>query len=419
MSEPHGVDKARTRWVAVAALCLASIAAAFQIGKAPAALPDIRAELGLSLEDGVWIVSIFNLLGLSLGMVAGALADRLGHRRLIVFGFLCLAVASFWGAAADSFTVLLAGRVLEGLGFIVVVSAAPALLIAYSARRHHRLVFGFYSGYWPAGVAVMVLITPLVMDHAGWRGLWNLNGALMLLVLAVVFAATRAAPRAGPQTGPAREGPSFVLALRTFLHAGPVTLALTFGFYSSIHIAVVALLPTFYTEAGGLDLAAASALTALVAVVNVGGNIAAGIAMHRGVPRTHLVVGTFVLMAVSAFLIYDDGQSFAVRLGAAVFLSFIAGAIPASLFSATSVFAPAPNLVGATTGLMMQGSQLGQLLGPVAMAWVVATTGSWNFAPVTLISAAVAGIALTILLHALERRAASGSGHFTASRRLL
>ena len=400
-TDVRGDDRSpRTNWLAVSVLILAAMTAAFQIGKAPSALPVIRGELGLSLDEGVWIISIFSLLGISLGMVAGALGDRLGHRRLIICGFLAMALASFAGAAADGFLVLLLSRVLEGFGFIVVASVAPSMFLAVSAPRHHRLIFGLYSGYWPAGVAVMILVTPAVMEATGWRGLWMLNGVLALLVLAMVLRVTRAGATRARIVSP----PPFGEALRTFTRIGPMTLALTFGTYSSIHVTVVALLPSFYTEGGSVGLGAASVLTALVAVVNVGGNILAGVAMHRGAPRWLLVVGTFVLIAGSALLMYDDGLSFALRLGAAIFLSFIAGMIPACLFAATPVVAPTPALVGATTGLMMQGSQLGQLVGPVTMAWVVTAMGSWDYAPVTLVVASVVGVGLMLALRRIEAR---------------
>lgn len=391
----------RTNWIAVSVLILAAVAAAFQIGKAPAALPVIRAELGLSLDEGVWIISIFNLLGITCGMIAGALGDRLGHRRLMIFGFFAMAAASFAGAAADGFTLLLLSRVLEGFGFIVVASVAPPMFLAASNARDHRLIFGLYSGYWPAGVAIMILVTPAVLDAIGWRGLWSLNGALALIVLALVLLATR--PRTTRETRPTP--PSFGAALCTFTRIGPVTLAMTFCAYSAIHVTVVALLPTFYTEAGTLGLGSASALVALVTAVNIFGNIFAGIALQRGVSRIFLVVLAFALIAGSALLMYDDGLPFLLRLAAAIFLSFIAGLIPASLFASTPVVAPSPGLVGATTGLMMQGSQLGQLIGPVAMVWVVTNTGSWDFAPVTLIVAAIIGSALMFGLRWIEARA--------------
>ncbi|CAN0540096.1 unnamed protein product, partial [Laminaria digitata] len=279
--QPGDDASPRTNWIAVSVLILAAVAAAFQIGKAPAALPVIRAELSLSLDEGVWVISIFNLLGITFGMIAGALGDRLGHRRLMVVGFLAMAVASFAGAAAEGFTLLLLSRVLEGFGFIVVASVAPPMFLAASNKRDHRLIFGLYSGYWPAGVAIMILITPVVLESIGWRGLWAVNGVLALVVLGLVLLATRPHVTRAAQLSP----PPFGEALRTFTHIGPITLAMTFCAYSAIHVTVVALLPTFYTEAGSLGLGSASALVALVTAVNILGNIIAGVALQRGVSR--------------------------------------------------------------------------------------------------------------------------------------
>ena len=401
-----GAPPARTNWFAVSVVVLASVTAAFQIGKAPVALPVMQADLGLTLEEGVWIISIFNLLGVAFGMFAGAMGDRLGHRKLLLSGFVAMALASFVGANADGFAMLLVSRVLEGFGFVVVVAVAPALFLQFAAPRHHRLIFGFYGGYWPAGVAVMILVTPVILEAVGWRGLWRVNGVLAILVMLLVAYATRHRGAIGARATP----PPFSQALRTFTQAGPLVLALTFAAYSSIHVTVVALLPTFYVEAESLGLGRVAPFTAFVTVVNVAGNIIGGIAIHRGVARWKLVVATFVLLGLSALFMYDASLTFGVRLSAAIFLSFVAGIIPACLFATTAVVAPTSALVGATTGLMMQGSQLGQLVGPVAMAKTVTLTGSWDSAPVTLVAAAITGCVLMLLLRRIEVRRVSNGG---------
>ena len=397
----HAADPtARTNWFAVSMVVMASVIAAFQIGKAPAALPLMQAELGLSLNESVWIISIFNLMGIVLGMFAGALGDRLGHRRLILSGFVAMAAASFLGAGADGFAQLLASRVLEGFGFVVVVAVAPPLFLRFALPRHQRLILGVYGGYWPAGVAVMILVTPLMLDAVGWRGLWTVNGVLVIVMMALVAFATRVRGRDTANVSP----PPFGEALRTFTRSGPLVLAFTFATYSSIHVSVVALLPTFYVEAESLGLERVALLTAFVTAVNVVGNILGGIAIHQGVARWKLVIGTFVLIALSATLMYDDGLTFAVRLAAAIFLSFIAGVIPACLFATAAVVARTAALVGATTGLMMQGSQLGQLVGPVAMAKAVTWTGTWDAAPFTLVAAAIGGSILMVWVARIEHR---------------
>src|SRR6185312_16512564 len=62
----------RPRWLVVGAVIGAGIAAAFQVGKAPVALPQLRATLGLSLVGAGWVVSMFSVLGALAGAMIGA-----------------------------------------------------------------------------------------------------------------------------------------------------------------------------------------------------------------------------------------------------------------------------------------------------------------------------------------------------------
>src|SRR5690348_6161908 len=67
----------RTRWDIILVAFGAGMVAAGHIGKLPAALPEIRAELALNLVAAGWIVSIFNAVTILLGMLVGVFADRL------------------------------------------------------------------------------------------------------------------------------------------------------------------------------------------------------------------------------------------------------------------------------------------------------------------------------------------------------
>ena len=60
----------------------------------------------------------------------------------------------------------------------------------------------------------------------------------------------------------------------------------------------------------------------------------------------------------------------------------------------------------ATNGLLVQGSNLGQVIGPPAVGALAAATGSWAAAPVVLAVAACGGIGAALVLRRLERRSA-------------
>ena len=92
MTEP-----VRTSWSAVFLAVGAGVAVAFQVGKAPIALPFIRNEIGLGLSAAAWILSIFALLGATAGASMGGIVTRLGARRMLPVGLAIAAAASLAG----------------------------------------------------------------------------------------------------------------------------------------------------------------------------------------------------------------------------------------------------------------------------------------------------------------------------------
>src|SRR6202012_354646 len=103
----------------------------------------------------------------------------------------------------------------------------------------------------------------------------------------------------------------------------------------------------------------AAIVAAFVTIVNVLGNLAAGWLLHRGVPRVIIIVGASLSMAFCAAGIFHDGLPDLVRLFLAGLYSAVIGAVAASLFAAVPVHAGRPQLIGAATGLLMQGSNIG------------------------------------------------------------
>ena len=75
-----------TQWPIVWAALGAGVVAASHIGKLPPALSDIRLELDAGLIMGGWIASMISIVGFAAGLGAGAIADRIGVGRVIIFG---------------------------------------------------------------------------------------------------------------------------------------------------------------------------------------------------------------------------------------------------------------------------------------------------------------------------------------------
>jgi predicted MFS family arabinose efflux permease len=108
-------------------------------------------------------------------------------------------------------------------------------------------------------------------------------------------------------------------------------------------------------------------------------------------------------MAFCAAGIFVDGMPDLARLALAAIYSAVIGVIPGALFTALPVHAPRPELLGASTGLMLQGSNIGTLLGP-PITGVLVTDGGWSSAAwLTSIALGITA-ASGIFLHRRERR---------------
>ena len=88
------------RWADVAIAIAAGLLAGAHVGKMPPALPAVRADLDLDLVTAGWVVSVFAATGAAFGAAAGGVADRLGHRVMLVGGLVLLAAGDFLGALA-------------------------------------------------------------------------------------------------------------------------------------------------------------------------------------------------------------------------------------------------------------------------------------------------------------------------------
>ena len=109
---------------------------------------------------------------------------------------------------------------------------------------------------------------------------------------------------------------------------GPLAIAVCFGAYSCCWFAVVGFLPTLQVERLGFSTSTAAIVTAVVTIVNVAGNLAAGWLLQRGVPRVAMIVGAAVSMAVCAAGIFLDGVPDLLRLVLAGVYSAVIGVVP-------------------------------------------------------------------------------------------
>ncbi len=162
-------------------------------------------------------------------------------------------------------------------------------------------------------------------------------------------------------------------------------------------------LPTFIVEQRGMPVATSALVTLIAVLVNLPGNLLGGWLRHKAVPRgvvMGLVGGTLALSGPLLFLdILPDGGRFAVCL----VYSFTVGLLPATVLGSAPSFSPGPGQIATTNGLIVQGSHLGQFIGPPLVAAAVALSGSWG-AGAWVFVACGAGVLVFAALIAAEER---------------
>ena len=397
---PHPTTAPAIRVLAPAtAVVAAGVVAAVHVGKLPPAIPALQQALGLSLVQAGFMLSLVQLAGMIAGIVLGTLADLLGQRRSMLLGLALLGSASVCGGAVASLVPLLVLRALEGLGFMLVVLPAPALLRSLLPPLRLPFWLGLWSAYMPTATALSLLIGPLWLAHLSWRSWWWLLGGLTLAAAALLAAAVPAATGHGSAArlaAPPGHGGLGRLT-QTLSASGPWLVAACFCVYAGQWLAVIGFLPTMYAQAG-IGASATGAMTAGVAAVNIVGNLAAGRALQRGLPAAALLAGGALVMGLGTIAAFGtlDGQMLPLplRFGALLLFSAFGGLIPGTLFSLAVRLAPAEHLVSSTVGWMQQGSAIGQFAGPPLVAWVAARVGGWHWTWAVTASGAAVGMLL-------------------------
>ena len=388
--------------------------AAFGAGKLPPALLLMASRFDMSLFQASFLISLFQLAGALGGVFAGTLADRFGHRTIMQAGMAMTLVGIVLALLAQSSTQLLVSRAIESIGFMFTVLPGPALLRQFVPPQRQQLWLGGWATYMPVGFALGLLTGPWLM-HAGalalnsaaprWEAVWAVHG----VIVALGWLALRAfVPAAAPAERGARAGSQGFLALltRTLRAPGPWMLAALFAAYAGQYLSIVSFLPTIYAQAG-LSMSTAGAMTALVAGINLFGNLAAGRFIQRGHnPGLMLLIASLSLL-LGAWLVFLTELPLPLRYATVVVMSATIGMIPGTLFVLAPRYAPDSATVSSTVGLMQQGSAVGQFILPPAVAFAAGLAGGWSNAGWVLGVMALVnlGLALAVWRQEAARRA--------------
>jgi EmrB/QacA subfamily drug resistance transporter len=192
--EPAGGRGARHRGLALGLILLAQLLVVIDVSIVTLALPTIGRALGFSVTGLQWVISGYALAFGGLLLLGGRSADLLGRRKVLITGASLFTAASLACGLAGSAGLLIAARVVEGLGAALMAPAALALTLAMfpegAERNKAQGAFGAVSG---AGGAIGVLAGGMLTTWLSWPWIFFVNLPVGVLIVA-------AAPRLVPES---------------------------------------------------------------------------------------------------------------------------------------------------------------------------------------------------------------------------
>ena len=176
------------RWWALLVLAFAQFITIMDTSIIGVALPEIQAELGFSQGDLSWVFNAYVVAFGGVLLLGGRLSDLFGARRMFSAGLVVLGVGSLVAGVADSTTVEITGRAVQGLGAALIAPAGLTMVVTLFSHDPGELTkaLGLYGASAPAGGTAGVFLGGVLTEWADWRWTLLVNIPLVLVVLAAV-----------------------------------------------------------------------------------------------------------------------------------------------------------------------------------------------------------------------------------------
>jgi len=151
------------------------------------ALPSIGRELSLDAVTLGWIATAYLLASASLLVPFGRIADIYGRKKIFTCGIVIFTFASFLSGIANSATMLISFRVLQGIGASMLAGTGVALLTSVFPADERGKVLGINVAAVYIGLSLGTVLGGILTQHLGWRSIFFINVPLGLVVIGVVL----------------------------------------------------------------------------------------------------------------------------------------------------------------------------------------------------------------------------------------
>jgi MFS family permease len=390
----------RYPWLVTAALFVGAISVSINQYKVPPVMPVLMRVFGLDLTMANLLMSIFSLSAFLLAIPAGIIVHRIGPKRSGLVAVGAVIVGAGLGALSSGAAALLASRTVEGLSFVFMMVAGPAIISLWFSAKERGAPMGFFATWVPVGSVVILNAAPALESAFGWQAVWwfgcvcGVFGFLVFWTLVRLPTAVHtASSNPGRQSGPQESGERLMSSVgRALANRNVWLLGLLFFCFTMVFPGFINNMPTYLNLVHGYSLGQAALMVSLSSLATVVGCPAIGVLSDRIGSRKKVYTTALLIVSVLWLLPYHlTGAGIALFL---VVFGLVAGALPTMIFAALPEVMERPELAGIGMGGVVTLQNLGLLLGPVIFGRIVQVSGNWAMAgyamiPMTLLAVVV------------------------------
>lgn len=233
----------------LAAACFATAAIAMTITTSSVALAGVQAELRLGITQLQWVLNSFIVSYALLLLPFGAWGDRIGQRRLFLWGTVIFVVGATGAVLASGLLLLIAGRSLQGVGAALLTATAPAALTTvFTSEADRKRAFGYLGSSGGIGLALGALLAGAASNWGGWRLAYALPIPIALAALLACMTSREALARRRVNVTRNNVAWSTLLSHRSFVLSCVICLLFT-----TVWVALFVYAPLHMQAIDGLD----------------------------------------------------------------------------------------------------------------------------------------------------------------------
>jgi EmrB/QacA subfamily drug resistance transporter len=211
------------RWVALYVLCVGMLMIVLDVTVVNVALPSIQNDLHFSTSSLAWVINAYLIAFGGLLLLAGRLGDLVGRRHIFLAGIGLFTTASLLCGLADSQTLLIAARFVQGVGGAMTSAVILGMIVTmFPEPREQARAIGVYAFVASAGGSVGLLAGGVITQSIDWHWIFFVN--IPIGIATAVFATRLLERDAGIGLGAGADIPGGVL----------ITSALMLGVYTIV-----------------------------------------------------------------------------------------------------------------------------------------------------------------------------------------